>query len=233
MRGPLVGALKRWFTSPCGCCRWGSHRWRSFSDHCAHVGVFKEAEVPESSEVAKTKAVPSEKDLTVIYLDSFDQLRRLDKRCHQALEGMPSDRHDRFLKVCKEKGLPLNEAKRLVAEGERARGRARWRSWDLRQTKCVASSASVVLCWGLMHGLNGCCTTLWGRPRSACAFAGHFLQFSTGSLMKHKSGPTAGVPFRRKRDTPVLLLAGPASARRGQGSTPRVSAESVAAPQVW
>lgn len=52
---------------------------------------------------------------TVIYLDSFDQLRRLSRGCHETLEGEPSERHARFLKVCRDKGLPLNEAKTLVA----------------------------------------------------------------------------------------------------------------------
>eukprot|EP00435_Cladocopium_sp_Y103_P049951 s206_g15.t1 len=77
--------------------------------------VFKEAEVPVESEVAKTKPVPELTDLSVIYLDSFDQLRELDRECHKALEEQPSERHEKFLKVCKEKGLPLNEAKRLIA----------------------------------------------------------------------------------------------------------------------
>ena len=77
--------------------------------------VFTEAEVPETSEIAKTKAIPADGDLTVIYLDSFDQLRRLDASCEETLQGKPSKRHQRFLQVCKDRGLPLNEAKRLVA----------------------------------------------------------------------------------------------------------------------
>lgn len=76
--------------------------------------VFKEAEIPVESEVAKTREIPDSGDLTVIYLDSYDQLRRMDKRCQEVLSGTPSERHQRFLDVCKAKGLPLNEGKRLV-----------------------------------------------------------------------------------------------------------------------
>ena len=77
--------------------------------------VFNEAEVPESSEIAKTKPLPKDSDLTVIYLDSFDQLRKLEASCEEALKGKLSKRHEKFLQVCKKRGLPLNEAKRLVA----------------------------------------------------------------------------------------------------------------------
>eukprot|EP00435_Cladocopium_sp_Y103_P063900 s82_g25.t1 len=77
--------------------------------------VFSEAMVPPESELAKTKKIPDSDDLSVIYLDSFDQLRRLDIGCREVLEGVISDRHQRFLDVCKEKGLPLNVGKRVVA----------------------------------------------------------------------------------------------------------------------
>lgn len=77
--------------------------------------VFSEAGVPETSEIAKTKPIPPDDDLTVIYLDSFDQLRRLDRGCQGALQEGASRRHQAFLKVCREKGLPLNKAKSLVS----------------------------------------------------------------------------------------------------------------------
>ena len=76
--------------------------------------VFQGAEVPEDTEVTKVKGMPDNDDLTVIYLDSYDELRRLDKQCAEVLEGQPSARHRRFRAVCKEKGLPLNDAKRLI-----------------------------------------------------------------------------------------------------------------------
>jgi len=76
--------------------------------------VFQGAQIPESSEVAKIKQMPDTDDLTVIYLDSYDELRRLDAQCAEVLEGKASARHLRFQEVCQEKGLPLNEAKRLV-----------------------------------------------------------------------------------------------------------------------
>ena len=77
--------------------------------------VFSESEIPEESEISKLKNLPETDDLSVIYLDSFDELRRLDRQCAEVLQGVASPRHKRFLKVCQEKGLPLNEGKRLVA----------------------------------------------------------------------------------------------------------------------
>eukprot|EP00438_Fugacium_kawagutii_P019189 Skav219378 [mRNA] locus=scaffold76:715800:719114:- [translate_table: standard] len=77
--------------------------------------VFEESEVPEDSEISKLKALPQLDDLSVIYLDSFDELRRLDRQCAEALQGTMSERHKRFLNMCREKGLPLNEGKRLVS----------------------------------------------------------------------------------------------------------------------
>ena len=105
--------------------------------------VFEEARVPLSSEVAKTKPMPKDDDLTVIYLDSFDELRKLEESCKQALEGKMSGRHQAFLDVCERRKLPLNEAKRLVAstqgtlqggelDGEKGRyGLAREKMTDL------------------------------------------------------------------------------------------------------
>lgn len=77
--------------------------------------VFDLSGVPSHTEVAKTKPLPDDDDYAVIYLDSFDGLRRLDRGCARALEGVMSPKHKAFLDVCKEKGLPLNEGKRLVA----------------------------------------------------------------------------------------------------------------------
>ena len=76
--------------------------------------VFQGAQVPEASEVAKIKQMPDTDDFTVIYLDSYDELRKLDAQCAEVLEGKPSARHVKFQEVCQEKGLPLNQAKRLV-----------------------------------------------------------------------------------------------------------------------
>lgn len=77
--------------------------------------VFEGASVPEDSEVTKIRKMPSTDDYTVIYLDSYDELRRLDTQCAEALEGLESARHIRFKKLCERKGLPLNHAKRVVA----------------------------------------------------------------------------------------------------------------------
>ena len=76
--------------------------------------VFDGAEIPEDSEVAKIKKLPSTDDLTVIYLDSYDEVRRLDRQCAEILEGQASARHLHFKALCEKKGLPLNEAKRVI-----------------------------------------------------------------------------------------------------------------------
>eukprot|EP00435_Cladocopium_sp_Y103_P069901 s206_g34.t1 len=76
--------------------------------------VFAGADIPESSEVSKIKQMPETDDLSIIYLDSFDELRKLSSQCAEVLEGKPSARHLKFQEVCKDLGLPLNEAKRLV-----------------------------------------------------------------------------------------------------------------------
>ena len=77
--------------------------------------VFDISEVPRSSEISKVLKIPDDDDLTVIYLDSFDQLRRFKKGCHEVLNAQMSDRHARFLAVCQKLNLPLNEGKRLIA----------------------------------------------------------------------------------------------------------------------
>ena len=77
--------------------------------------VFAESGVPENSEVSKLRAIPQEDALSVIYLDSFDELRRLDRSCAEVLRNQPSPRHQQFTKMCESKGLPLNEGKKLVS----------------------------------------------------------------------------------------------------------------------
>ena len=77
--------------------------------------VFKEADIPPESEVAKTQPLPAGDDLTVIYLDSYDQLRKFKKGCEEVVKADMSERHKRFLRVCEDLALPLNDGKRLVA----------------------------------------------------------------------------------------------------------------------
>eukprot|EP00438_Fugacium_kawagutii_P016268 Skav226631 [mRNA] locus=scaffold2041:555283:567851:+ [translate_table: standard] len=77
--------------------------------------VFQEADIPEDTEVTKMRQLPEGDGLTVIYLDSYDELRKLDKSCLEILSGVPSARHQAFSDMCKRKGLPLNEGKRVIA----------------------------------------------------------------------------------------------------------------------
>ena len=53
--------------------------------------VFKEADIPPESEVAKTQPLPAGDDLTVIYLDSYDQLRKFKKGCEEVVKADMSE----------------------------------------------------------------------------------------------------------------------------------------------
>ena len=105
----LGGWQERWCT-----LQWLFYPWAG-SAVWQWVRVFKEAEIPQGSEVAKTQLLPADEDLTVIYLDSYDQLRRFKKGCEEVVKAEMSERHKRFLKVCEKLALPLNDGKRLVA----------------------------------------------------------------------------------------------------------------------
>ncbi len=76
--------------------------------------VFSRGKVPEDSEISKLKWFPTDDSVSVVYLDSYDELRRVDKGCREVLSGQISHRRQRFVNTCNELGLPLNEGKRLV-----------------------------------------------------------------------------------------------------------------------
>lgn len=52
--------------------------------------------------------------MSVVYLDSYDELRKVKAGYTAILENKPSERRKSFVNVCKELQLPLNEGKRLV-----------------------------------------------------------------------------------------------------------------------
>ena len=76
--------------------------------------VFSRSKIPEDSEISKLKWFPKDDSVSVVYLDSYDELRRINKGCREVLSGQISHRHQRFVNTCNELGLPLNEGKRLV-----------------------------------------------------------------------------------------------------------------------
>ena len=76
--------------------------------------VFGLSKVPESSEVSKLKRFPDEDSVSLVYLDSFDEIRKMDKAYAEVLEGKMSERHKSFIESCERLRLPLNEGKRLV-----------------------------------------------------------------------------------------------------------------------
>ena len=76
--------------------------------------VFGLSKVPETSEVSKLKWFPTDDSISVVYLDSYDEVRRVKAEYKGLLEGTSSKRHKSFVATCEELGLPLNQGKRLI-----------------------------------------------------------------------------------------------------------------------
>eukprot|EP00438_Fugacium_kawagutii_P024835 Skav205737 [mRNA] locus=scaffold1496:189452:197472:+ [translate_table: standard] len=76
--------------------------------------VYGLCRVPRETEVRKDMPLPGTRDLSVVYLDNFDELRRLRKFGEGLSEGTISEYHQRFITVCDQLGLGRNEAKQLV-----------------------------------------------------------------------------------------------------------------------
>ena len=76
--------------------------------------VFEESQIPESSEISKMKRFPEDNSASLVYLDSYDELRKVQKEAAAILRGESSERHQRFTSTCRRFGLALNEGKRLV-----------------------------------------------------------------------------------------------------------------------
>ena len=77
--------------------------------------VFDLSGVKPESEVGKTASFPPDDEFSVIYLDSFDEVRRLESGLAAAVEGQASENHLAFQRTCERLGLPLNHGKRVVA----------------------------------------------------------------------------------------------------------------------
>ena len=76
--------------------------------------VFGLSRIPFSSEISKQKPFPTDKSASLVYLDSYDELRKVQAGCREVLEGEKSERHARFEDTCRRLGLALNDGKRLV-----------------------------------------------------------------------------------------------------------------------
>lgn len=76
--------------------------------------VFGISQVPESSELPKLKWYPEDDSVSVVYLDSYDELRKVKAGYRAVLEGVVPHRHQRFVNTCNELQLPLNEGKKVV-----------------------------------------------------------------------------------------------------------------------
>lgn len=75
--------------------------------------AFEVAKLPPAGELQKGKPIP-EGDKFLLYLDSVDQLRIVDRTCRAVLEGTPSEEHTRFEEACRQRGLPRNQGKALA-----------------------------------------------------------------------------------------------------------------------
>ena len=78
--------------------------------------VFEKSRVPRERSVEKGIALPEGKKLAVVYLDNFDEitiLKKFSKELEEA-EGVMTESHKRFIRVCDKEGLPRNAGKQLV-----------------------------------------------------------------------------------------------------------------------
>eukprot|EP00435_Cladocopium_sp_Y103_P059381 s905_g21.t1 len=76
--------------------------------------VFGLSRIPATSEVSKLKWFPEDDSISVVYLDSYDEVRRVKAEYREVLDSHSSARHNQFVETCKELDLPLNQGKRLV-----------------------------------------------------------------------------------------------------------------------
>ena len=77
--------------------------------------VFKRAGIPMMTSVEKGKALPEGDTMTVVYLDNFDELKRLRQVEDEIEEGRATPNHQRFNEVCDELGLDRNRGKQLLS----------------------------------------------------------------------------------------------------------------------
>lgn len=71
------------------------------------------AGISSSGDVAKDRPLPAENDLTVLYLDNFDEIRILRKDLADA-ENDASPNHLKFIKACDSLGLPRFSSKQVM-----------------------------------------------------------------------------------------------------------------------
>eukprot|EP00435_Cladocopium_sp_Y103_P039769 s532_g10.t1 len=76
--------------------------------------VFVESGIPLESEISKMKQFPGDSSASLVYLDSYDEIRKIDAAYKSVLVGEESERHQRFTATCKKYGLSLNTGKRLA-----------------------------------------------------------------------------------------------------------------------
>ena len=76
--------------------------------------TYEIAKVPRSGDVGKHAPMPDHAELTVLYLENFDEIRSLKKLLAEQEEGRPSQSHLKFIEACETLGLPRNEGKQLA-----------------------------------------------------------------------------------------------------------------------
>ena len=83
----------------------------------ARLFVFNLAQVHPKSELCKHAVLPSG-DVSVVCMDGFDTIRRVcrERPADDSSPPEESPQHRRFVQVCEQLGLPLNDGKRLIRE---------------------------------------------------------------------------------------------------------------------
>ena len=109
--------------------------------------VFEESGIPPDSEISKLKRFPTDSSASLVYLDSLNNLRKIERGLRETLEGQGSARHESFVQTCQKYGLALNSGKRLVgAVRGTLQGGVSQACFAPLRTRSVASSGTVQPC---------------------------------------------------------------------------------------
>ena len=76
--------------------------------------VFVRCKVPRQTSLEKEKPIPETDNISIVYLDNFDELQRIRTFGQEVELGKASEAHQRFNRVCDELGLGRNLGKQLI-----------------------------------------------------------------------------------------------------------------------
>ena len=145
--------------------------------------VFVESKIPCSSEISKMKSFPEEPSASLVYLDSYDEIRKIESSYSDLLEGEESERHKQFAATCKKFGLSLNIGKRLVGA---IKGSLQGGTLDGRKGvfhSAPEKQASLICSWARSKSQNLSCGTSLGKLCSISPLGGRRWASSKPSSM--------------------------------------------------